>query len=180
MSKSSDLNRKVMTAKEVSLYLKIPASSLWRLTKLGKIRGVRVGKHWRYLEGDILDLLHGRCNSSDHPGSISERRRSTRINCAILSEVRAILADQEPLSLSGTIRNLSAEGALVALENGGGRHFEIGDPLEILFEVSEISPPRMEFKARVVNLSVNPKMRLHIKFRLMTAEQRKALQDYVG
>jgi excisionase family DNA binding protein len=40
--------QRVMTTKEVGAYLKIPISSLWRLTKKGKIRGVKVGKHWRF------------------------------------------------------------------------------------------------------------------------------------
>ena len=51
---------RVLTIHEVSEYLKIPVSSLYMLTKRGKVPGVKVGKHWRYLESDILSLWPGR------------------------------------------------------------------------------------------------------------------------
>ena len=44
---------RVMTVKEVSDYLRIPLSTIYDLTKRGKIKAVKFGKHWRYLESDI-------------------------------------------------------------------------------------------------------------------------------
>ncbi|HXV27765.1 MAG TPA: helix-turn-helix domain-containing protein [bacterium] len=50
----------IMTGREVSQYLKIPLSSLYELTKKGIIRGVKIGKHWRYLRQDIRQFLFGK------------------------------------------------------------------------------------------------------------------------
>lgn len=47
---------RVLTIKELSDLLKIPVSSLYFLTNAGKIPAVKVGKHWRYLEKDIMSL----------------------------------------------------------------------------------------------------------------------------
>ncbi|MBI3306795.1 MAG: helix-turn-helix domain-containing protein [Candidatus Omnitrophica bacterium] len=47
---------RIMTIREVSEYLKIPVSTLYSLSKKGIIRGVKLGKCWRYLETDILAL----------------------------------------------------------------------------------------------------------------------------
>jgi excisionase family DNA binding protein len=45
--------KKIMTAKEVSVYLRIPLSTIYGLSQKGMIRGKKIGKHWRYLEDDI-------------------------------------------------------------------------------------------------------------------------------
>ena len=46
--------KKVLTIYEVSELLRIPASTIYDLAKKGRIRGVKFGKHWRFLEEDIL------------------------------------------------------------------------------------------------------------------------------
>jgi excisionase family DNA binding protein len=38
----------VMTLKELSVYLKIPASSLYKVVREGSIPGLKIGKHWRF------------------------------------------------------------------------------------------------------------------------------------
>ena len=48
--------QRVMTAQEVSVHLRIPLSTLYGLSKRGKIPGIKLGKHWRYLESDIVNL----------------------------------------------------------------------------------------------------------------------------
>lgn len=53
---------KVMTVEEVSTYLKIPVSTLYEITRKGRVRGIKVGRRWRYLESDILAFLHGETN----------------------------------------------------------------------------------------------------------------------
>ena len=51
---------KIMTLKDVSLFLKIPVPTLYTLVKQGKVRGVKFGRQWRFLEQDILDYFHGK------------------------------------------------------------------------------------------------------------------------
>lgn len=53
-------SNKILTIQELSRYLKVPLSTLYGLTQKGKIPAVKVGKHWRYLEKDILNLWPGR------------------------------------------------------------------------------------------------------------------------
>jgi excisionase family DNA binding protein len=43
----------VLTIAELSEYLKIPRSTLYRLAKEGKIPGQKIGKHWRFLKSRI-------------------------------------------------------------------------------------------------------------------------------
>ena len=47
----------LLTAKEVSQFLRIPLSTVYELASKGRIRGVKLGKHWRFLKMDILTLL---------------------------------------------------------------------------------------------------------------------------
>jgi excisionase family DNA binding protein len=54
MRDTSSLERKVLTVKEVSDYLKIPISTIYNLAREGKLRAVKFGKHWRFLEEEIL------------------------------------------------------------------------------------------------------------------------------
>ncbi|MBE7556740.1 MAG: helix-turn-helix domain-containing protein [Anaerolineales bacterium] len=49
----------VMTIREVSTYLRIPQSSLYKLAQEGKIPGKKVGRHWRFHRAAIDDWLKG-------------------------------------------------------------------------------------------------------------------------
>ena len=49
--------KKIMSVKEVSDFLRIPMSTIYDLTKKGKIRAAKFGKHWRFLEEDILSYF---------------------------------------------------------------------------------------------------------------------------
>lgn len=58
-NKTNIKRKKVMSVQEVSDFLKIPMSTIYDLAKKGKIPGVKFGRHWRFLEEDILN--HFRC-----------------------------------------------------------------------------------------------------------------------
>lgn len=38
----------VLTIQELSLYLKIPRSTLYKIVREGKVPGQKVGRHWRF------------------------------------------------------------------------------------------------------------------------------------
>ena len=38
----------VLTIKELSVYLKIPKSTLYKLVREGKVPSQKVGRHWRF------------------------------------------------------------------------------------------------------------------------------------
>lgn len=43
----------VLTIDELSSYLKISKSSLYKLVQIGRLPGVKVGKHWRFRRDTI-------------------------------------------------------------------------------------------------------------------------------
>jgi excisionase family DNA binding protein len=47
----------IMNIKEVSGYLKIPISTVYKLAQSGKVPAVKVGKHWRFLKKDLDHLF---------------------------------------------------------------------------------------------------------------------------
>jgi excisionase family DNA binding protein len=46
----------ILTISDVAEFLRMPVSTIYKLVQDGKIRGVKVGKHWRFLKKD-LELL---------------------------------------------------------------------------------------------------------------------------
>ncbi len=47
----------VLNIKEVSDYLKIPASTVYKLVQEGRIPAIKLGKHWRLMKKDIDRLF---------------------------------------------------------------------------------------------------------------------------
>ena len=48
----------VLTIEELSAYLKIPKSTLYKLVREGKIPSQKIGRHWRFRKAAI-DLVDG-------------------------------------------------------------------------------------------------------------------------
>ena len=53
-SMSSD---EILNIKEVSDYLKIPVSTIYKLIQDGKIPAIKLGKHWRFMKKDLNNLF---------------------------------------------------------------------------------------------------------------------------
>ncbi len=68
MTNSSD---EVMTIEELSGYLKISKSTLYKLAQEGGLPGIKVGKHWRFHKDAVVDWL------KNHP---EHRRVSNKIS----------------------------------------------------------------------------------------------------
>jgi excisionase family DNA binding protein len=60
MSKKQD----ILTIAELSEYLKIPKSTVYKLCQEGKIPGQKVGRHWRFhitvIDRWLCDQTHGK------------------------------------------------------------------------------------------------------------------------
>lgn len=59
------------TAEEVSKYLRIPQSTVYKLAQDKVLPGFKVGKHWRFRESTIKDWvrnneMHSRENRENH------------------------------------------------------------------------------------------------------------------
>ncbi len=61
---------KVMTAEEVSDYLRLPVTAVHGLAAKGRLRGLRCGGEWRFAESDVLNYLHGIRPSPEEPGRL--------------------------------------------------------------------------------------------------------------
>jgi excisionase family DNA binding protein len=47
----------IFNIKEVSEYLKIPVSTIYKLVQDGKVPAIKVGKHWRFMKKDLDHLF---------------------------------------------------------------------------------------------------------------------------
>ena len=59
----------VLTADEVANYLKIPKSTVYKLSQEGRLPCQKIGRHWRFLKGAIdewLENSHGMANAGPH------------------------------------------------------------------------------------------------------------------
>jgi excisionase family DNA binding protein len=54
----------ILNIKEVSTYLKIPVSTIYKLVQDGKVPAVKVGKHWRFMKKDIDHLFEQRLHTN--------------------------------------------------------------------------------------------------------------------
>lgn len=50
-------NHEILNIKEVSDYLKIPVSTVYKLAQDGKVPAIKVGKHWRFLKRDLDEMF---------------------------------------------------------------------------------------------------------------------------
>ncbi len=168
MTPNSPNEPDVMTAQEVSDFLKIPLSTLYGLAKQGRIKGVKVGKHWRYLRHDILDYLHGKTNPD--PDS-NERRFYPRINCEIPTEFHIRLSRRQ-ISAQGVIFTLSEYGAY--FQDGPiSFQVQVDDPVEVTFEVGD---RKIFAQGRIIHFAAG----VGIKFKGLSAADREAIRDYIG
>src|SRR3989338_3752469 len=158
---------RVMTAEEVRDFLKIPLSTVYGLTKKGKLKGVKVGKHWRYLQADVEGHLLGsgvtvRSRPTSGPGFV-ERRRNPRVPCEIPAVVTVTLPRRQDTK-EGVIHNISKSGTLLVLgecENW----IRIGVPVHINFKLPTGPSAGLELEGRVVRGEVRGDIQLGVEFR---------------
>jgi len=50
----------ILNIKEVSEYLKIPVSTLYKLIQEGRVPAVKLGKHWRFMKKDLDNLFENK------------------------------------------------------------------------------------------------------------------------
>ena len=55
----------LMTANEVSEYLRIPISTVYKLVQEGKIPGFKVGRHWRFRREVFQNWIKKKENTSE-------------------------------------------------------------------------------------------------------------------
>lgn len=63
----------ILTADEMAYYLKVDVKTVYRLAKLGKIPGRKVGGSWRFRKDVLCEWLVG--SKEAHPWSFQKNRR---------------------------------------------------------------------------------------------------------
>lgn len=171
-------NEKFMTAYEVRKFLRIPLSTLYDLTRSGRIKAIKIGRHWRYLRDDIERYLISGANYSGKERFLEdpERRNYPRINCSISASLFVSISDIKDIKMDGNILNIGEGGVFVKDCNNLGLFSEIksDDPITAGFSLEK----RMIYASgRVVRRQDNG---IVIKFRKMSEDVRKIITEYVG
>lgn len=172
----------VMTAKEVSAFLKIPITTLYELVSRRKLRAAKCGRQWRFFESDVMDYLRSCLNLKGSCGRVNtERREYPRIKSEINVHLEGMLSSSRGV-LNGRIRDIS-EGGLYLHDlagNGPACAPEAGDPVKVEFDLREDDPRHLDIKARIVRVIKHGESGYAIKFRYLSGEDRQRIHAYVG
>lgn len=182
-SKSKD---KVMTAKEVSAYLKLPMTTVYHMVATGKLYAVKCGRQWRFFESDILNYLRGIVPRVPEKES-AEKRAHPRIKSAVAAALRGMLPATVNFRLAGLIRDISEDGVFFSANSeamAAGREsvpgFERDHPVEITFGLNEPVPGTLTLKGRVVRHVGGGGQGFGIKFRCLSEADQDMIRAYVG
>lgn len=65
---SPPANADILTAEEVSCWLRVPKTTLYKLCKEGRIPATRIGRHWRFRKSIIEGWLKDHIGPGDPGG----------------------------------------------------------------------------------------------------------------
>lgn len=165
----------LLKAKEASEILRVPLSTLYRLTKQGRIKGIKIGRQWRYKREDIMRYFNAGIGFDN---ITVEKRRYPRVNCRIKCGFKIFIPGEKDIQSQGIIRNISAGGVLVETGQKLPADIDIEDPVELQFTL-ELNDENMfvQSQARVVRID---RGNLGIKFKALNDEVKNRVLDYVG
>ena len=191
-------NADLMNALEVSRILRIPLSTIYHLTQLGKINAVRIGKHWRYHRHDIekylqgdnsefkilnskLDQNHSTFNIQNSKFN-GQSRRASRINTHLPCEFEIFIPGWKKMTGHAAIRKISEQGVyLRKIELDNGHVIEPDDPILLRFDlVGEIEGRVIRLDRDPVQGGENGPLGVAILFRHLSDEVKRKIRDYVG
>jgi len=179
MNAKQPRGQRIMSVKEISECLKIPASTIYHLAKMGKIRGVKYGKHWRFLEEDVLSYLYQHRSLRCDQTRFIERRDHPRMNTEIPASLAVLLFEKKGLEKKGMVRNIS-EGGLLFADPNSSAGFEAGDPVKVMFQLPGEKSQEMRLEGRIVHVLKNARIALGIKFRNISLVDQGVIRNYVG
>ena len=177
-----DNNKRFMTALEVSRYLNIPLSTLYTLTKQGKVQGVKVGRQWRYPIKYVQTTFAAEPSPAapaPPPQFLSERRAYPRLNSEIPASLCIPLDRKGRPRIQGCLENVS-EGGAFFVHDRDGLPIEVNDPVRLTGEFPARSKEFIEIEGEVVYRVRGSKAGIGIRFRALTPEIREVIHSYVG
>lgn len=162
-----------MTAQEVSIFLRLPMTTVYEMTSKGKLSGVKCGRQWRYQKADVLQYLNrGRPTAGD--ASSHEKRKFPRLKTCLSAKLAGLLSETKGLEYEGCIRNISEEGLLI---DCAPFQLEPGDPVRISFALTD-PIEIISVDARVVHQKMTSYQ--GIKLRNLSPRVRERIREYVG
>lgn len=179
------MDKKFLNAEEISNYFDIPLNTIYRLSRAGKIKGIKIGKQWRYAKVDIEEILATGVSPRKLPArdisEFREKREYPRINCGIKCSYRIdIPAIKEFRSDTGCIRNISAGGIFLTDKTENLSNISIADPIELDFGLGKLQGIKTD--GRAVRKEENGVViyGVGIKFRNIDKAQQNEIIRYVG
>ena len=182
----------VMTPAEVSAFLKIPRTTLYDLVKKGKIRAAKVGKHWRFLEEDVLIYLRF---GGDRHAVVSLAAQDRRLNRRVRSQIAAHLMldpDQEDSVCYGYLNDIGVVGAFFVFraDSGGNNHdpaqgngfghLKKGDGIRVRFVIPRDFPVELDLRGTFVHGGASGVGGAGIQFNMLSIRDRNAVERYVA
>src|SRR5664279_3305453 len=78
-----------LTAKQVIELLRIDRTTLYRMIKENRIKGVKVGSQWRFFSGDVDAIMNGKSNDSSP--AIDPPKEVLPVNC--IQPIQEVFSD---------------------------------------------------------------------------------------
>ena len=191
MPNKEPANHDVMTAQEVSECLRISLSTVHHLSRIGKIKGIKMGKQWRYLREDIEKCLANGFEDVNVPSPVRrsspwptiERRIWARMNCNLQGHL-TIQSGNQSWEARGMILNLSEGGILFQIEEQdkkGDIEPRHGDNATIAFCLPQGDPYAVRLASgRIIHRSDSSNPSLGIKFRNVPFNLQKEIRQFIG
>lgn len=57
-NESASVPSEILTVEDVARFLRVPKSTVYKLARQGRLPGAKIGKHWRFLRGDLHAWMH--------------------------------------------------------------------------------------------------------------------------
>ena len=174
---TTDKRNLLLTANEVSRVLRLPLSTVYEFAVKGKLSAMKVGKHWRFAQGDIQAYLQGiHSDRRQAPESKKDKRKHPRLNSEIPAQLHGVLSQNKNIQIEGLILNLSEDGILF---DSMDPNFVIGDPVQLIFCLDESGKQSLILTGRIVHMN-NAKSGFGIKLKHPSEFSREAVRTYVS
>lgn len=136
------MNKRLLTAKQVQELLHVDRTTIYRMLKDGRLTGVKVGKHWRFAEQEVDELLSGSGSVDEikpSPGQVLPLHCMQNIQdvFAEIAEVGSVTTDEDGQPLT-EISN-PCDFCILILESERGKQACI-ESWKLLAQTSETAP----------------------------------------
>lgn len=155
----------VMTPREVANFLKLPLSTVYKLTQEGRLRGVKLGKHWRYLASDVRLQIAAPAPTASGllAAEAAERRRHPRIDVRMPAQFRVEVPQVKQCTGKGAIANVSRGGLMLVIDELSvqGQLVRLDDPIQVELQAAPFGTTTLA--GRIVRFAEGPQTTLGVE-----------------